>query len=669
MKNKILVFGGTTEGREMADALRCAGIPHAICVATEYGADIERQSGEKDIIVGRKTAEEMAKLIKNEKILAVVDATHPFATMVSEEISKACRISSVSYLRLTRDTDAIEDSKVQYFETIKDAAEALNRIEGNILLMTGSKDLAAITDVIDDISRIYARVLPTAESIEKCQKAGLSGKQIIAMQGPFSGQMNAALIRETKAKAIFTKQSGKTGGFSEKLEAAVECGVRAFVLSNPENNTTDLKKYNKEEVLKELSLLTGIELSKSIKKTITLAGVGPGNGEHRTVELEGILKKADVIFGAKSVIERLGNRNVPVFPVYKGEDILKILNDNCEFHDPLAVYSGDISLCSGALKASEVLGENGYEVKLVSGISSVTLFAKRLGISLEEVKILSCHMRKRNIAGYAKIEGKIIVLTSGVQQALEICEKLLLENGTKKYILKLGIELGTDMEELLEISDKSDFPAELTGKCLLYIENSKAQGRKVGAGKRDEDFIRGNTPMTKEEVRALSIRKLELESNSVLYDIGAGTGSVSVEAALLFPEIRVYSIEKNEEAVGLLRQNRDKFCVDNMHIVPDRAPKALEGLPAPTHVFIGGSGNGLREIVEAVRYSNPDARIVINCVTIETLSEIMKVAEEFGYEEPEIIQVAITRYKKAGNYHMPYAGNPVYVIRLDGKHI
>ena len=196
----------------------------------------------------------------------------------------------------------------------------------------------------------------------------------------------------------------------------------------------------------------------------------------------------------------------------------------------------------------------------------------------------------------------------------------------------------------------------------MYIHNPKASGRKINAGLRDGDLTRGSVPMTKEDIRALSIRRLGLKKNSVLWDVGAGTGSISMEAALLDPTIDVYAVERKDEAVGLLEENKKKFGLGNVTIVKGLAPEALKDLPKPDSVFVGGSGGNLEDILVAARSANPDASVVINCVTLETLAETMGVLDKKGITDADIIQVNVSSYEKKGSYHLADAQNPVYII-------
>ncbi len=149
MRDKILIFGGTTEGREFADVLSKSGVPHVVSVATEYGAEILSNSGEDNLLVGRKSAEEIAVIIREGGFNVVVDATHPFATVASKEIKAACTKENVRYMRLKRNTSAHNDSaEVVGVSSVDEAADILKQVDGNILLMTGSKDLGKLADLI-----------------------------------------------------------------------------------------------------------------------------------------------------------------------------------------------------------------------------------------------------------------------------------------------------------------------------------------------------------------------------------------------------------------------------------------------------------------------------------------------------------------------------------------
>ena len=177
----------------------------------------------------------------------------------------------------------------------------------------------------------------------------------------------------------------------------------------------------------------------------------------------------------------------------------------------------------------------------------------------------------------------------------------------------------------------------------------------------DSDFIRGSLPMTKQEVRFISICKLHLQKNSVVYDIGSGTGSVAVEIARLSPDISVYAVEVEDEGINLIKTNAEKFGCANVHPVHALAPDGFDELPIPTHAFIGGNKGHLKEILAALRAKNPELRVVNTAVSLETLSELQTALKQFPVKDDEIIQLGVSRAEKVGSHSLLKAGNPVFI--------
>lgn len=217
----VILFGGTDEGHKIADFLDEKNISYIVCVATDYGAEILNN---RNVRVGRMIAEEMKIFFEENNVKIVVDATHPYAYKVTENIKKVCRCK---YIRVLR-----EDCKnsINSFRDIKSVVEYLHNTSGNILITTGSKEIEEFASVCD---RAYARVLPSEESLRLCVDAGFKKKRIICMQGPFSKEFNSVLIRELDIKYLVTKSSGISGGFMEKLEAAAENGTECLVIKRP----------------------------------------------------------------------------------------------------------------------------------------------------------------------------------------------------------------------------------------------------------------------------------------------------------------------------------------------------------------------------------------------------------------------------------------------------
>jgi len=268
-----IIFSGTTEGRQMSERLSAAGIDHIVCVATEYGELVMQRTPHADIRQGRLDAEGMKKLFSAEAS-SVFDATHPYAAEVSENIREACGSTHKGYVRILRaepGPEMIEGNRI--FADAASCAKALKDTAGNILLTTGSRDIAVYAADPGVRSRLFARIIPSEESIRFCSAADISGRQVIAMQGPFSCEMNKALIMQYGIKLLVTKASGTEGGFQEKISAARECGIPVFIIGKPveEQGMTASEAL---EVFFEIKPVTQVDL----------IGTGPGRESLMTEE-------------------------------------------------------------------------------------------------------------------------------------------------------------------------------------------------------------------------------------------------------------------------------------------------------------------------------------------------------------------------------------------------
>ncbi len=238
----ILIFAGTTEGRELAEYAVELGAGCYVSTATEYGRELIGDHPGIRPVAGRMDAEQIGQFIKEKKIRLVVDATHPFARAATENIHAACIQAGVRYVRClrARGKDLREKSEgrkpMVVVDSVRQAVEYLKNTAGNILIATGSKELHLYTELDGYRDRCFARVLSTAEAVEESVKLGFQGRHLIAMQGPFSREMNLALLRQTGAEYFVTKESGKAGGFEEKLMAAEEAGTVLVVIGRPEES-------------------------------------------------------------------------------------------------------------------------------------------------------------------------------------------------------------------------------------------------------------------------------------------------------------------------------------------------------------------------------------------------------------------------------------------------
>ena len=231
--------------------------------------------------------------------------------------------------------------------------------------------------------------------------------------------------------------------------------------------------------------------------------------------------------------------------------------------------------------------------------------------------------------------------------------------------VSVGEELSYESERIITGTAAELSEMEFAPLCVMLFQNQEADCTKTH-GISDEEFVRAKVPMTKEEIRSVSLSKLRLAADSVIYDVGAGTGSVSIEMALQAEDGHVYAIEKKEEAADLIEENKHKFKVQHVTVVRGLAPDALDGLPAPTHAFIGGSSGNLKEILTCIFEKNPKARIVINAIVLETVAEAVSCIKGMKVEDVDIVSLSSARSKEVGPYHMMMGQNPVYVISFTG---
>ncbi len=237
---KILIFGGTTEGRVLARELSADG--HAVTVSCATALGVEELRGIPCAsLQGRRSTEQITELVRGFDL--VIDATHPYAAEITANVRIACGLAGVSLKRVLREHG--EGSDCVQMRTCEEAADYLRGTEGNILLTTGSKELMKFAGI--DSERLYARVLPTHMGIDACEAIGLPHSHIIAMQGPFSREMNLVMIRQYEIRLLVTKNSGIAGGFREKIEAAKSGGIRVVLIEPPFDSGISV-----EELLREV---------------------------------------------------------------------------------------------------------------------------------------------------------------------------------------------------------------------------------------------------------------------------------------------------------------------------------------------------------------------------------------------------------------------------------
>ena len=404
-----------------------------------------------------------------------------------------------------------------------------------------------------------------------------------------------------------------------------------------------------------------------------------GSRESLTNEVEQAIRQADILLGAKRMIASYQPK-LEKKPYYRTEQIIPYLEEmqkDVEVSEivtgqkVVVLFSGDSGFYSGAASMYRALQEEisagrlQASVRILSGISSVAYLAACIGESYQDVAVYSMHGKELlNLAERIRNSEKTFLLMSGVSDVQRLGE-ILDRAGLESCRIYAGYQLSYPEQEILELTPKECLALQKEGLYTCFIKNPSAVGKRLTHGRADTEFLRDRVPMTKEEVRDVSICKLKLHKGAVFYDIGSGTGSIAVEAAGLSNDIRVFAIEKKEEAAALIGKNKEHFGLENIEIIKADAPDGLETLLKPTHAFIGGSSRRMNEILSVLYQKNPKMRIVINAISLETICEIKEVLSDYPIENEELIQLQVSRARVAGSYHLMQAENQVWICAFD----
>ncbi len=392
---------------------------------------------------------------------------------------------------------------------------------------------------------------------------------------------------------------------------------------------------------------------------VTLIGMGSGQPENLTLQSLAALRQADLILGARRLLAVLPagcteNRAA----AYRPDEVAELLQTSGA-ENAVLVYSGDTGFYSGASSMMEKLEALGVRARVLPGLSSIQLLAAALGRPWQGWNLVSAHGRTCDPVAECMQGRPTFFLTGGSEDPATLCAQLAAE-GFGDVQGGVGQCLGTPEEKLFRGSVKELAAGRFNSLSVLLVEAAEVLPRRA-PGLPDEAFERDDVPMTKQEVRAAVLAKLAVRPEDILWDVGAGTGSVSVELALAAPRGRVYAVECRPEGCALIKANREKFRTRNLVLVEGLAPAALSDLPAPDAVFIGGSKGSLAAIVDAALDKNPDARICVSAIALESLSAAVAALTAKG-RTVQVSQIAVSRARAVGGLHLMMAQNPIYLI-------
>ena len=409
-------------------------------------------------------------------------------------------------------------------------------------------------------------------------------------------------------------------------------------------------------------------------RKVTIIGAGPGNPDLLSRAALDAIDIADVVIGAHRALVGIDvPPDVVRCELVKTADIIAALTDAALWQRAVVVMTGDVGLFSGARRLVEALsGDARVDVRIIPGISSASYLAARLARPWQDWRFASAHGVACDIVAEAERTGELFLVTSGGEDPSRLSGELV-QAGFGDARVTVAERLSYP-DERITCATASEIAGQTFDDLnVMLIEFAGGAGSPANSrwpyassGIPDELFIRGDVPMTKQEVRAVALAKLRLTATDTVWDVGAGTGSVSIEAALVARAGSVWAVERNAAGVRLIRENADAFGCGNVHAVPGVAPEALAKLPVPDAVFVGGSAGELPSIVEAALEKNSQVRLCVPCVTVETLTEACALLSGSRFKGFEACQVSAARAEAVGSHHLMKAQNPVFLVSARG---
>lgn len=390
-------------------------------------------------------------------------------------------------------------------------------------------------------------------------------------------------------------------------------------------------------------------------QNLYIIGAGMGHISDLTEYAANIIKNADIVYGSARLYEqyKVLNTNISAPKYSEIEDML----EKETLKNTALLVSGDVLFYSIAKKIQEKFKDK-YNIELVPGISSMQYFLSKLNIITYNIKAVSVHGRNNSCLGPVSYNEYTFILTGGDKRGENIINELY--NAGLDYVyVYAGENLHSDDERIVsgKMSDMLDY--KFSSLTVLLIHNKEYTNPNTNL--RDNDFIRGKAPMTKEDIRWLSACYLGIEDNDIVYDIGAGTGSCAIEFAGHAKDGLVYAVEKEDEAFELINLNKKNLKRHNVISIKGKAPEIILNIPAPDKVFIGGSSNTMKDIFKIVYEKNNHVKITVTAITLETISSAVTAFKDYNIE-PDIVCINSAKSKKAGAYHMMMGNNPVYII-------
>ena len=460
---ELLVFSGTSEGRQFAEAANAAGIRTVVFVATEYGEIVMHDHPLCEVRRGRLGPEEMKEVFASGGYDFIVDATHPYAVEVTANIRQAAADAGAGerYIRLSRErSQAYDELRAEFgdIEVVPGVAAARERLhqcmearEGNVLLTTGVRELACFMEDELIARRLYARMLPSVDSLNIAFSTDVKPGRLICMEGPFDTSINEAMFRWCRAAFTVTKNSGKRGGFREKLTAAKNCGVHTIIIDPGQKD----EGFTGEQILSFLGVETKQPADDPIRREgkIYIAGIGVGREDHLTIAADRAIRGADLLIGARRMLEfgRSLNPNAVCVAEYAPEKVAAVLEEH-DFQTAVILMSGDTGFFSGTYGVNRALGGR---AEVLCGISSLSYFASKTGVPYSESSLMSLHGQDADVETAVMSHDRLYSILTGPADIRAVCDAVVRLRGDA--VVRVGFDLGAEDEEIFTFP-ASDMP-------------------------------------------------------------------------------------------------------------------------------------------------------------------------------------------------------------------
>ncbi len=398
---------------------------------------------------------------------------------------------------------------------------------------------------------------------------------------------------------------------------------------------------------------------------VTILGIGMDGVNTITKEAENALKEAELLIGAKRMVESVAcGYDIAFHYEIDSQKIVQKITESSYAH-VVVIMSGDTGFYSGTnllvKRLEETSSTLNIQVEVLCGITSVQYLASKIKRPWQKVHLESAHGIEANVIGTVMQYPESFFLTGG-----NITVSVLLEQLTKAglgdAVAYIGEEMGYPTEKITCTTAKEGCERTYHSLAVVWIVRKELYLDSYSGRISDEEFIRGKVPITKEEVRTQIVSDIGRGLKEVIYDIGAGTGSIAIELALANPLSEIYAFEVNPEACQLIRENREKFGAYNVTLIEGPAPESMEGIPTATRVFVGGSKGNMKEILERVWSKEQNAYVVVSAIAVETFGQTIALFDELEIPDMEVTQIAISKTKVLGGYHMLMGQNPIFLI-------